>query len=119
MGIESAMPGRAVRIPKDKSIRWEDVVKGFGVYIFSAVLIAMSLFFFLWTRVSVVTINYEINELSAKRDTQLKENRELTIQFETVVTPKNLEWMGKKLGLKYPKRSQTVPVRENDKNREK
>ncbi len=119
MGIESVVPGRVSRIPKGNSIRWENIVKTFGIYIFSAVLIAMSLFFFLWTRVSVVTINYEINELSAKRDTLLKENRELTIQFETVVTPKNLERMGKKLGLKYPKRSQTVPVRENGKNREK
>ena len=119
MGIESMVPGRLIRIPKDKSIGRENVVKIFLVYIFSAALIAMSLFFFLWTRVSVVTINYEINELSAKRDILFKENRELTIQFETIVTPKNLERMGKKLGLKYPERSQTVPVRENGKNTEK
>ena len=116
MGIESVVPGRVIRISKDKSILREYILKTFWVYIFSAVLIALSLFFFLWTRVSVVTINYEINELSANRATLLKENRELTIQFETIVTPKNLERMGKKLGLKYPERSQTVPVRENGNN---
>lgn len=119
MGIESVVPGRVIRAPKDKSIWRENIIKSFWVYIFSAVLITLSVFFFLWTRVSVVTINYEINELSTNRDALLKENRELTIQFETVVTPKNLERMGKKLGLKYPERSQTVPVRENGKKTKK
>ncbi len=116
MGIESVVPGRAIRIPKEKSLWRENILKTFWAYIFSAVLIVLSLFFFLWTRVSVVTINYEIDELSTNHATLLKENKEVTIQFETVITPKNLERMGKKLGLIYPERSQTVPVRENGNN---
>ncbi|GEM_PF-1926169 len=119
MRIETMATGRIIRVEKDKSARRDSVVKLFGVYILCAVLFAASLFLFLWTRVAVVTINYEMVDLTEKRDILLKENRELKIQYETVITPKNLERMGDELGLDYPGQSQLIPVREDGEDTKK
>lgn len=119
MGIETMATGRIIRVEKDRSAARKSMVRLFGVYILCALLFAASLFLFLWTRVAVVTINYEMIDLTEVRDGLLKENRELKIQYETVITPKNLERMGGELGLNYPGRSQLVPVREDGKNTEK
>lgn len=113
MRIETTAPASIIRMSKVKPVGRERMVTTFGIYILAAALIAFSLSFFLWTRVAVVTTGYKMSELSAKRGILLKENGELKIQFETVVTPKNLERMGGKMGLKYPERSQIVPVRED------
>ncbi|MBN1573798.1 MAG: hypothetical protein JW984_11435 [Deltaproteobacteria bacterium] len=119
MGIETLATGRIIRVEKDKSARRESIVRLFGVYILCALLFAVSLFLFLLTRVAVVTINYEMIDLSEKRDILLKENRELKIQYETVITPKNLERMGGELGLNYPGQSQLMPVREDGEDTKK
>ena len=119
MGIETMATGRIIRVEKDRSAVRKSMVRLFGVYILCALLLAVSLFLFLWTKVAVVTINYEMIDLMEVRDGLLKENRELKIQYETVITPKNLERMGDELGLGYPGKSQLVPVREDGEDTEK
>jgi hypothetical protein len=117
--IETTAPEKIMRMSKVKPIGRERMITTVGIYILAAALVAFSLSFFLWTRVAVVTKAYKMSELSARRDMLLKENGELKIQYETIVTPKNLERMGKKIGLKYPERSQMVPVKEDVEKRKK
>jgi kynureninase len=111
--IETANPEEIMRTSRVKPVVQKRMITTVGTYILAAVLIAASLSFFLWTRVAVVTKGYRMLELTAVHDLLLKENGELKIQYETVVTPRNLERMGGKMGLKYPGQSQMVPVRED------
>jgi hypothetical protein len=119
MRIETANPEEIMRTSRVKPVVRERMIKAVGIYILAAALIAASLSFFLWTRIAVVTKGYKMSELSAVHDLLLKENGELKVQYETIVTPENLEKMGKKVGLRYPGQTQIVPVREDVKKRKK
>lgn len=104
--------GQAIRVAELSRAGRAELIRLIAPYLLATVLVSCSLFLFLWTRVSVITLNYEIAGLIQQERVLARENRELTIQLDTVTSPKNLEKIGKgRLGLIYPDSSAIVPVR--------
>jgi cell division protein FtsL len=104
--------GEAIRVAEVNRVKRVELIRLVVPYLLAAALVAFSLFLFLWTRVSVITLNYEIANLTEQQQMLARENRELTIQLDTVTSPENLETMGKeKFGLIYPDSSSVIPIR--------
>ncbi len=104
--------GEAVRVAEVNRVKRIELIRLIVPYFLAAALVAFSLFLYLWTRVSVVTLNYEIANLTEQQQVLARENRELTIQLDTVTSPENLERMGReKFGLIYPDSSSVIPIR--------
>jgi cell division protein FtsL len=112
MGVDTIAHGEVLRLSRREQKRKRGLVALIGPYLLAIILFTISIFFYLWTRVSVITLNYEIGSLSAREEALIQENRELKLQLGTIITPENLERIGKnELGLIYPDNSQIVPIR--------
>ena len=112
MGIDTIAHGEALRLSHREQKRKRGLSVLISPYFLAIILFAISIFFYLWTRVSVITLNYEIGSLSTRESALIQENRELKLQLDTIITPDNLEKIGKnELGLIYPDNSQIVPIR--------
>ena len=112
MGVDTVAHGEALRLSRREQKRRRGLAALVGPYFLAIILFAISIFFYLWTRVGVITLNYEIGSLSAKEDALIQENRELKLQLDTIITPENLVRIGKnELGLIYPDNSQIVPIK--------
>jgi len=111
MGIDSVSYGEAVRIRQRAKERQRRFMLLVVPPLISALMIAASLFFYLWTRVSVVTMGYDLSALKTKRIALIQKNRELRIQLDTMITPGELERIGKEMGLIYPNQDQIIPLR--------
>jgi cell division protein FtsL len=112
MGVDTVAHGEALRLSRREQKRRRGLAALVGPYFLAIILFAISIFFYLWTRVGVITLNYEIGSLSAKEDALIQENRELKLQLDTIITPENLERIGRnELGLIYPDNSQIVPIK--------
>lgn len=111
MGVDSVSYGEAVRIRQQVRARQRRFMLLVVPPLVSALMVAASLFFYLWTRVSVVTMGYDLSALKTRRVALVQKNRELRIQLDTKITPGELERIGKEMGLIYPDRDQIVPLR--------
>jgi len=111
MGIDSVSYGEAVRVREQARARQRRFMLLIVPPLLSAVMVAASLFFYLWTRVSVVTMGYDLSALKTRRVALVQKNRELRLQLDTVITPRQLERIGKEMGLVYPDRDQVIPLR--------
>jgi len=111
MGVDSVSYGEAVRIRQQARARQRRFMLLVVPPLASALMVAASLFFYLWTRVSVVTMGYDLSALKTRRVALVQKNRELRIQLDTTITPGELERIGKEMGLIYPDRDQIVPLR--------
>jgi hypothetical protein len=111
MGIDSVSYGEAVRIRQRAKERQRRMVALLVPPLISIVMISACLFFYLWTRVAVVTVGYDLSALKTRRVALMQKNRELHIQLDTVITPGKLERIGKEMGLIYPDRDQIIPMR--------
>ena len=112
MGVETVAHGEAVIIPERVRAKRTGVIRAFGPHLLSIILIALSIFLYLWTRVMVLTTNYEIGNLETKKKILTQENRELNLQMDTITTPMNLERLGlEELGLIFPDDSHIIPIK--------
>jgi hypothetical protein len=111
MGIDSVSYGEAVRIREQARERQRRFILLVVPPLVSVMMISASLFFYLWTRVSVVTVGYDLSALKTRRVALVQKNRELRIQLDTVITPGRLEAIGKEMGLIYPDGDQIIPMR--------
>ncbi len=85
-------------------------------FTYSAVLMAsvflLVLCGYIWSRVTVVSIGYDISSANVKRDKLIERNRRLIIEFEKLKSPKRIEGIAlRELNLVYPRREQVVDIR--------
>ncbi len=104
--------GSTIHIDRVDRVRRTELVRLTAPYLIALAAIAISLFLFLWTRVSVTTLNYEITYLKQQERTLARANRELKIELDTITSPASLERMGKeRFSLTYPDDSSVIMVR--------
>lgn len=111
--MDNAVPyASVIRIDGVKRTRRVELIRLTAPYLIALAAVAFSLFLYLWTRVSVTTLNYEIATLKQQERTLARANRELTIELDTVTSPANLERMGRqRYSLTYPEGSSVIIVR--------
>ena len=111
MGVEAIIRGETLKISPSIEGKRRGALRLSLPYIFFLLIVAGLIFMYLWTRVTVVKLGYEIASFSALEKGLIQENRELKIQFDTIMSPKNLERLGiGELGLVYPENGQIVPI---------
>jgi len=104
--------GSTIRIDKVSRMRRVEFVRLMAPYLIVFAAVAFSLFLYLWTRVSVTTLNYEIVNLKQQERNLARTNRELTIELDTITSPANLERLGReRFALTYPEDSSIIVVR--------
>ena len=104
--------GSTIRVDRIDRVRRAELVRLVTPYLIATAVVAFSLFLFLWTRVSVTTLNYEIVRLKEEEQSLARTNRELKIELDTVTSPGNLERLGReKFSLTYPDDSSIILVR--------
>jgi cell division protein FtsL len=104
--------GEAIKIAELRKTRRVQVTRLVLPYFLAALMVAFFLFLYLWTRVSVMTLNYEIATLNQQEHDLARENRELLIQYDTETSPARLDAIGKeRFNLLYPEDSAVIPVR--------
>ena len=104
--------GSSVRIDKVTRAQRIELIRLAAPYLFALAVVAFSLFLYLWTRVSVTTLNYEIAHLKEQEQILTRTNRELKIELDTITSPASLERIGReKFFLTYPEDSSVVTVR--------
>ncbi len=101
-----------IRIDGLNRMRQSELIRLTAPYLIALAAVAFSLFLYLWTRVSVTTLNYEIAHLKEHERALARTNRELTIELDTITSPANLERMGReRYSLTYPDDASVIIVR--------
>jgi cell division protein FtsL len=104
--------GSTIQIDRIDRVRRAELIRLVAPYLLALAVVAFSLFLFLWTRVSVTTLNYEIARLKEEERILARNNRELKIELDTVTSPASLDRMGReKFSLTYPDNSAVILVR--------
>lgn len=82
----------------------------FSVLAVVVVVVVVTLFY-LWTRLMVVNMGYEISGLNKERRELVEENKRLKLEVLTLKSPQRIEEMARReLGLIYPRGEQIVKV---------
>ncbi len=74
-------------------------------------LAALVILVYLWCRLTVVNMGYEISRLNMERKVALEENRRLKIEISRLKSPQRIESIARKMGLVYPREDQIVRIR--------
>lgn len=82
---------------------------------FSAILASLALvgvfFIYIWCRLTVVSMGYEISEANMERNALVEQNRRLKIEFMRLSSPRRIEPIAiEELGLVHPGPGQIVRV---------
>ena len=73
------------------------------------VILMLSCFMFVWTRICVLDTGYKISEAIKTQGKYLQENRKLKIERASLASPSRIEKVAKnKLGMINPKNNQVV-----------
>lgn len=81
----------------------------FMVAVISASLLFVGLFY-VWTRMQIVQIGYEISELESKNKDLANRKRELMLEIASLQSPQELEKKARKQGLVIPHIDRVVHV---------
>ena len=104
--------GSTIRIDGVSRARRIELIRLMAPYLIALTAVAFSLFLYLWTQVSVTTLNYEIVRLKEQERTLARTNGELKIELDTVTSPASLERIGReRFSLTYPDDSSVIIVR--------
>lgn len=80
----------------------------------TAVLLSVTVLFvglfYVWTRMQIVQIGYEISELESKNKELKNRKRELQLEIASLQSPGELERKARKLGLVSPEMRRVVHV---------
>ncbi|MBI5560421.1 MAG: cell division protein FtsL [Deltaproteobacteria bacterium] len=66
---------------------------------------------YLWSRLKVVDIGYEISRLNEARAALLEKNRRLRFELTELKSPQRVEKIGAEMGLAYPKGGQVINIK--------
>ncbi|MEJ2201187.1 MAG: cell division protein FtsL [Desulfuromonadaceae bacterium] len=81
-----------------------------SLFLFLAVLLVVSLFF-VWSRITVVNLEYDISSLSSRLREMEQENQKLRLEAAHLRNPIRLEQVARtKLGLRMPTLEQVVII---------
>ena len=76
------------------------------------VILMMSFFMFVWTRICVLNTGYQISEAIKTQESYLQENRKLKIERASLTAPSRIEKFAKnKLGMVTPQNNQVVVLK--------
>ncbi len=104
--------GSTIRIDGINRARRIELIRLMGPYLIALAAVAFSIFLYLWTQVSVTTLNYEIVDLKEQERILARTNSELKIELDTVTSPASLERVGReRFSLTYPDDSSVIIVR--------
>ncbi len=80
---------------------------------FLAVFLCVAvLFVYLWSRLMVVNIGYDISRANLERDALVEQNKRLRLKFERLKSPERIEAMASmELDLVHPKKEQIINLR--------
>jgi len=77
-----------------------------------ALLFMATALMYVWFRVSITNIDYQIAGEMNRRDALLEENRKLKVEVATLKSPGRIEAIARdKLGMRYPERDQVIFLR--------
>ncbi len=84
-------------------------------FISSAFLVSLAimgvLFFYIWCRLTVVSMGYEISKANMERNALVERNRRLKIDFLELKSPQRIERIAiNELGLVHPSEGQIIKV---------
>ncbi|HBR16093.1 MAG: cell division protein FtsL [Deltaproteobacteria bacterium RIFCSPLOWO2_12_FULL_43_16] len=96
-------------------IRQRNTAKESG-FLFSAIkviiVVLLVTLFYLWSRLEVVSLGYEIADATKERAELVSDNQRFKLEILTLKSPKRIEAIaGGKLGLVYPKREQIIMIK--------
>ncbi len=94
---------RIRRALEDRSFLYTAVITTF--------LMALVILVYLWCRLTVVNLGYEISRLNMERKLALEENRRLKIELARLKSPQRIERIARRVGLVYPQEDQIVRVK--------
>jgi len=87
------------------------LIRKSGVYALAFMLAAFSLVY-VWQRLQVVTMGYEIETLKKQKDEAVKENKALKIEAATLTSPDRIDAIARNdISMKTPADSQIVMVK--------
>ncbi len=80
---------------------------------YSVILLsAVFLLFYVWQRVQVISIGYEIESLKKEKESLARTNRSLTIEAASLTAPDRVEAIASsEIGMKAPKDTQIILVK--------
>ena len=83
----------------------------FLAYFCSVLLLASSLFFYLWPRMQVIKLSYRWEQLQAKKQEKLKQNQMFMLEIATLSSLQRIESIAKEsLGMIEPRSEQIIIV---------
>lgn len=81
----------------------------FTALVLSAAVLFVGLFY-VWTRMQIVQIGYEISAVESKNKELKKRIQELTLEISSLESPSELEKKAAKMGLVFPEMGKVVHV---------
>ena len=88
--------------------RKKEGLKLFRLIVIALMFMAITLVY-VWFRISITKIDYQIAEEIHCRDGLLEENRKLKVEVATLKSPRRIESIARtKLGMRYPERDQVI-----------
>lgn len=67
--------------------------------------------FYLWIRLEIIELGYEISRANRIRHELTEENKRLKIELTNLKSPERIEGIGRRLGLHYPSGGEVIRVR--------
>ncbi len=100
---------------RSQKVRSKRNVRDMG-FIYTAVFCAsiclMVLCGYIWSRITVVSLGYDISSANTARDRLIEKNRRLIIEFERLKSPERIEGIAsRELNLVHPRREQVVDIK--------
>ncbi|MFQ5427483.1 MAG: hypothetical protein ACE5EZ_00725 [Thermodesulfobacteriota bacterium] len=106
LGLNHLLTGQKVKSRRDP----RDTRFLFWAILASLALVAV-LFVYIWCRLSVVGMGYEISVANMERNALVEQNRRLKIEFMRLSSPRRIESIAvKELGLVHPVEGQIIRV---------
>lgn len=81
----------------------------FMALVLSAAVLCVGLFY-VWTRMQIVQLGYEISTLESKNRELKDRKKELMVEMASLQSPKELEQKARKLGLVFPAMEKIIHV---------
>jgi len=96
------------QIVKERGVPWKE---GFKYYLIVSVALVLCSLFFVWSRLEVVQIGYEISQANKIYQERIKENQRLRVEVSSLRSPSRIENIAKStLGFINPKQEQFIII---------
>lgn len=103
-GVLTTQDVRVRRNLRDMSFLWGSLA--------AALMFVAVLFIYLWCRLTVVDIGYEISKANSIRDGLIEQNRRLRIEYMRLKSPERIERIAsKELNLVHPSNAQIISIK--------